>query len=52
MSDLQSTGGIEFATENSKIFIPNVAIREQMNSEGAYIILHILYMFYDVHILN
>ncbi|XP_065911452.1 adhesion G protein-coupled receptor L4-like isoform X3 [Dysidea avara] len=33
--DLQSTGGVEFAVENSKIFIPNAAIKEQMSSEGA-----------------
>ena len=34
MSDLETDGGVEFVTENSKIFIPNAAIREQIDAEG------------------
>ena len=49
--DLQSTGGVEFAVENSKIFIPNAAIKEQMSSEGAaYIYCYVILYVYDVQI--
>lgn len=33
-SEIQSSGGVEFAVKNSKIFIPYAAIREQFSSEG------------------
>ena len=33
-SDLQSIKGVEFNTENSHIFIPNVAIIHQIEKEG------------------
>jgi len=48
MSDLEADGGVEFVTENSKIFIPNAAIREQIDAEGTYIYNILMYVYISI----
>lgn len=44
--ELQSSGGIEFNTGRSQIYIPYTAIQHQKNTEGTYMIVINLYVMF------